>query len=280
MAVSGVMHGSDLLIGRMVRLSGEFDRYIKKGGIKEDEARFYTAEMALAISALHEVGIVYHDFKPANCLLTASGHIKIIDFGLASHTKDLKKRAWCKCGSGTPCYMAPELITQQPHDYGVDWWGLGCVLYEMLTGHRPFDSANRGRLCNMICTGKPEYSGGKFNSDSRKVCEGLLDPEPTQRLCYNRGVSELKKQAWFRDLSWSVLEKGQLEAPMAPGNVLDAGDGFMGAMFAASGGIAQDIPPNNAYFGNSTSPGQGAKGKKKSKRNSQPEEFDFRTRHN
>ena len=63
MVVSGVMHDSDLLIGRMVRLSGEFDRYIKKGGIKEDEARFYTAEMALAISALHEVGIVYHDFK-------------------------------------------------------------------------------------------------------------------------------------------------------------------------------------------------------------------------
>ena len=113
-----------------------------------------------------------------------------------------------------------------------------------------------------------------------QVCQALLDTEQNSRLCSSRGIAELKKESWFRELSWSSLEKGHLDAPMAPGNVLDAGDGFMGAMFAASGGATQDAnASSNGFFGNHNSTAPEPKSKKKSKRNTVPEEFDFRSKH-
>lgn len=257
---------------------GEFSEQIKRGGMEPETARFYAAEMALAIAAVHDVGIAFHDFKPNNLLLTATGHIKLIDFGLASTKVGNKRKGWCKCCCGTPCYMAPELITAQPHDTAVDWWSLGCVIYEMLCGSRPFDSGNKSTLIKQICQGKPDYPSRHFPADSRRLCESLMRLDEGARMCCTRGVKELKKHSWFDGLNWEALEKGALEPPIQPGVVIDAGGGFSGAMFAAAGGRTQEV--NSSWFNgqpgtqnaSSTSPS-----KKKSSRVAP--EADFRCKH-
>jgi len=104
----------------------------------EDRARFYAAEMVLAISHLHENGIIYRDLKPENVLLDSSGHIKITDFGLSKMKSldnlDQMTNTFC----GTPEYLAPEVIQARGHSYGVDWWSLGMLIYEMISGINPF----------------------------------------------------------------------------------------------------------------------------------------------
>ena len=89
-----------------------------------------------AISYLHDRGVVYRDLKPENVLFDREGHIVLIDFGLAKTgmRKDVKTYSFC----GTPEYLAPEIATGDGHDLQVDWYSLGCLLYEMIHGKPPF----------------------------------------------------------------------------------------------------------------------------------------------
>ena len=115
----------------------------------EDRARFYAAEIVLALEHLHENGIIYRDLKPENVLLDNYGHIKITDFGLSKlglASKESQTNTFC----GTPEYLAPEIIKAAGHGISVDWWSLGILTYEMISGINPFKSQsqinNRSRV--------------------------------------------------------------------------------------------------------------------------------------
>ncbi len=104
---------------------------------KEDRAKFYSAEILLALQFLHSKNIIYRDLKPENILIDYEGHIKLTDFGLAKELKDeihkqnkTKTTTFC----GTPEYLAPEIIRGEKYDESVDYWSLGILLYEMITG--------------------------------------------------------------------------------------------------------------------------------------------------
>lgn len=98
-------------------------------------ALFYAAEMILGIQYMHSKGIVFRDIKPENVLITEDGHIKLADFGFAKRLLNHSKTfTFC----GTPEYMAPEILFKSGYDYSVDWWSLGVVIFEMLTGYSPF----------------------------------------------------------------------------------------------------------------------------------------------
>lgn len=126
-----------------------FSHLVRSGRFTEDRARFYTAEILLAMDFIHKQGIIYRDLKPENVLLDEEGHINITDFGLSkvglSRDRD---RAFTFCG--TPEYLAPEIIKGVGHDQAVDYWSLGALLYQMLSGHPPFKDKNQQELFKMI----------------------------------------------------------------------------------------------------------------------------------
>jgi protein kinase A len=125
---------------------GELFSYLRKWRrFDEDMARFYAAEIVLVLEYLHEQqgGIAYRDLKPENLLLDEQGHIKLVDFGFAkrlgnneNRAEDKPQETYTLCG--TPEYLAPEVIHNKGHTTAVDWWALGILIYEFLTGYPPF----------------------------------------------------------------------------------------------------------------------------------------------
>lgn len=108
----------------------------KEKKFSDEKTRFYVIEMVLAIEFLHKNKMLYRDLKPENIMVDASGHIKLTDFGLSKMIKKQKEKAFTICG--TPQYLAPEILSDEGYDNSVDWWSLGCVMYEMLVGKAPF----------------------------------------------------------------------------------------------------------------------------------------------
>eukprot|EP00397_Hematodinium_sp_SG-2012_P044666 GEMP01049943.1.p1 GENE.GEMP01049943.1~~GEMP01049943.1.p1 ORF type:complete len:416 (+),score=67.33 GEMP01049943.1:156-1403(+) len=141
---------------------GETTRFVEEAEfITLDAIRFVTAELVLTLGDLHSRGVVYRDFKPSNILLDTGGHIKVCDFGLAKIIDGTKTTTPC----GTLCYQAPEVILQQAYSYPVDWWALGCVIYELRTkelcfgGDSPFDVQQRILSLNIRWPSKPKVPG-------------------------------------------------------------------------------------------------------------------------
>jgi len=119
----------------------------------EDEARFYTAELCLAIEHLHEKNIIYRDLKPENILLDEKGDIKLADFGLSKQTNDDKTKSFC----GSPAYLSPEMLSQKGAGKESDLYGIGAVLYEFLIGEPPYFSDDIPTLYKNIKEGKLKF---------------------------------------------------------------------------------------------------------------------------
>lgn len=115
----------------------------------EEKAKFYAAQIALALGYLHDSKIIYRDLKPENILLDSDGYIMLADFGLAkilnvNDTED--PNSFC----GTPEYLAPEMIVGSGHDHSLDWWALGILIYEMIIGIPPFYNQNKHQMYYLI----------------------------------------------------------------------------------------------------------------------------------
>lgn len=116
---------------------GELFFYLSKiGRFKERSAQFYAANILLALEFLHKKGVIYRDLKPENVLISADGYAKITDFGLSKD--DMSEGKQTKSICGTTEYLSPEMLLGKGYDNSCDWWGFGCLLYEMLVGLPPF----------------------------------------------------------------------------------------------------------------------------------------------
>ena len=130
----------------------------------EERAKFYAAQVAIAIGHLHSKNIIYRDIKPENILLDQDGYVCLTDFGLA---KIIEKNAQAYSFCGTPEYLAPEIIEEKGHSFPVDWWALGILTYEMIVGFPPFYTGgnNNNKMYELIKK-KPVYFP---DSDRHKI---------------------------------------------------------------------------------------------------------------
>jgi len=183
----------------------------------EDQARFYICELVLAIEYIHASSISFRDLKPENVLVTAEGHLKVADFGLATKSSnDLGQPFRNKTLCGTPEYMAPEMIKETGHGTMVDVWALGCMAYEFLEGVPPFTGAMQEMFVGVL-SGKPAFSTSA-SATAMDLINALLHKEPNHRLGANC-MDEIKSHAFFRGVDWPAVERQEARPPMRPRTV-------------------------------------------------------------
>ncbi|CAA7051024.1 unnamed protein product [Microthlaspi erraticum] len=189
-----------------------FFQLYHQGLFREDLARVYTAEIVSALSHLHEKGIMHRDLKPENILMDVDGHVMLTDFGLAKEF-DENKRSNSMCG--TTEYMAPEIVRGKGHDKAADWWSVGILLYEMLTGKPPF-LGSKGKIQQKIVKDKiklPQF----LSSEAHALLKGLLQKEPERRLGSGpSGAEEIKKHKWFKGMNWKKVEAREVKPSFKP----------------------------------------------------------------
>lgn len=193
-----------------------FTRMMTEGMFPEETAAFYMAELILALHHLHHnVGVVYRDLKPENCLLDAEGHLLLTDFGLSKVAVDGDYR--CRSMTGTLEYMAPEVVQQQKYGPEVDWWSFGVLGFELLVGNSPFHANNDAKIQERIVKSKlvlPFF----MSADAKDLLTRLLRKKPKERLGARmpKDLQLIKGHRFFRKIDWKKLEKRQVEPPFKP----------------------------------------------------------------
>lgn len=179
----------------------------------EERTRFYAAEIVCALGYLHKRGIIYRDLKLENLLLDKTGHIKMVDFGLCKDEifGGMSTKTFC----GTPSYLPPEVIRNMQHGRAVDWWGLGVVMYELLTGQLPFYAEERKMMFRMIVTEKVKYPRS-ISGEAREIMSKLLVKNPDRRLGSLNDAEEIMDHPFFAVINWADLQKKRITPPFKP----------------------------------------------------------------
>lgn len=182
------------------------------GRFTEDQARFYFAEVVLALEYLHENKVVFRDLKPENILLTSDGHIKLSDFGLAREIIRSDEKRYTYCGSAE--YMSPEMLSRNGHGKEIDYYGLGSLLFELITGSPPFYDENTETMFWKIQ--HEELSFPKYMSeDAVDLISRLLDKNEKNRIG-SKNFTEIKDHPWLSTIHWKRLLHKKASPPFVP----------------------------------------------------------------
>ncbi|XP_050459128.1 cGMP-dependent protein kinase, isozyme 2 forms cD4/T1/T3A/T3B isoform X2 [Cataglyphis hispanica] len=197
-------------------LGGELWTVLRdKGHFDDSTTRFYTACVVEAFDYLHSRNIIYRDLKPENLLLDNQGYVKLVDFGFAKRLEHGRK-TWTFCG--TPEYVAPEVILNKGHDISADYWSLGVLMFELLTGTPPFTGADPMKTYNIILKGIDAIEFPRsITRNAMALIKKLCRDNPAERLGYQKGgISEIQKHKWFDGFNWEGLRTRTLEPPILP----------------------------------------------------------------
>ena len=222
--------------------------------LPEEDAKFYAAEMVLAIESVHDMGCIHRDLKPDNVLIGKDGHIKLSDFGLSKkldvfldknnkfitnqdcknfnnnnsnlsyaeqfrlfkNMKSKKRREKAFSTVGTPDYIAPEVFKQKGYGQEIDWWSLGVIMFEMMIGYPPFYSDSSTETCKKILDWENNLEIRKEANISKEAVDILkkLINDPEKRLGRN-GAEEVKQHPYFKNVNWKHV-KETLIPPFIP----------------------------------------------------------------
>ena len=202
---------------------------IEKDKLTEEEAKFYTAELILAVESIHKLDCIHRDIKPDNILIDKTGHIKLSDFGLAKVSDKLyeqnstktpnynpNKRTHQKLYScvGTAFYVAPEVLKKKGYSQEIDWWSVGVIFYEMLVGYAPFYAEETQEVINKVL-GKiwevPEEI--KLSKEALDFMKRMMS-DPNERLGKN-GSEEIKSHPFFKGVDWDNI-RNNMKPPFIP----------------------------------------------------------------
>ena len=201
----------DLLNGGDLRF--HISRYRK---FSEEQTRFFIANMVYALEYIHENNVIHRDIKPENLVLDEKGYVRITDFGIAKENMPDNSSET----SGTPGYMAPEVMKSRNHSFPVDFFAIGIIGYEFMTGSRPYCGKNRKEIKEQMLS-KPaiineENLAQGWSQESADFINKLLERKESKRLGYKEGAKELMKHHWLKYYPWDELKSKTLLAPFIP----------------------------------------------------------------
>ena len=184
----------------------------KFGCFDEESAKTYTYQTVRALQYLYENGIIHRDLKPDNILITKDGFLKLADFGLSyngiterqtnsnSSSSNDSSLIESKSLVGTPDYISPEIVLGRSHSFTTDYWSLGVIVYEMLTGVTPFHQETEELTCSKVVKGKYEKLDDSYSPEVRDFVDRLLQVDPKNRLGAKHGPKEILEHKWLEGL--------------------------------------------------------------------------------
>ncbi|KAG6623179.1 AGC protein kinase [Phytophthora cinnamomi] len=197
-------------------------KYKETGRFPEHVAKFFAAQLVLAVRDLHAGGFIHRDLKSGNVLVGKDGFAKVIDFGLAKKLvadgegavgadRDFTQRTQSMCG--THYVMAPEVYFREPYGFSIDW-SVGVVIYEMVAGRPPWEykcpaegtmAEYFQRIKRIANTPHQNSTQVPLSGDLQSFVSGLLKVNPRERLGRN-GATEVMQHVWFQDIKWELLD--------------------------------------------------------------------------
>ena len=182
----------------------------------ENKTKFFIACLILGLEYIHSNNIIHRDIKPENLVLDDRGYLRITDFGVAK----IRKEDNSSETSGTPGYMAPEVLLAQNHSFPVDFFAIGVMGYEFMLGQRPYLGKNRKEIKHQVLRRQARIEEEDippgWGEESVNFINHCLKRKDTRRLGYEGGISELKNHIWFKDFDWDALFNKSLNAPFIP----------------------------------------------------------------
>jgi serine/threonine protein kinase/CRP-like cAMP-binding protein len=199
------------------------------GGFEMSAVKFYSANVILAFKHLHDRGIAYRDLKPENLLIDELGYIKVIDFGFAKKFPFLKNgqkqdKTYTLCG--TPEYLAPEIVMSKGYDKSVDYWALGCLMYELYLARTPFQADYTTKIFqNIVAAEKNLVFPPKMDPQHVAIVQKLLTVNPAFRLGnLSGGTDDILRDPFFSTVDWDAIRNRRARSPYVPpiGDPLDS----------------------------------------------------------
>ena len=182
----------------------------------EEETKFFIACLILGLEYIHSNNIIHRDIKPENLVSDENGYIRITDFGVAK----IRKEDNSSETSGTPGYMAPEVLMAQNHSFPVDFFAIGIMGYEFMMGERPYLGKTRKEIKHLVMKRQARIDRDDipdgWSLESVDFINKCLKRKESRRLGYRNGISELKNHAWFHDFDWESLFNKTIPAPFVP----------------------------------------------------------------
>jgi len=195
-------------------LTGGDLRYLmcRRNKFTEIEVKFIAINITLALEYIHNKSIVHRDLKPENLVFDHLGYLHLTDFGISKEVKNIKDNT-----SGTPGYMAPEVLLKRLHNQTVDYYALGVIVYELALGHRPYNGKTRKEIRDQVISReirlkKNNLPYGFNDYNIIDFINKLLKRKADARLGAN-GIEEIKKHNYFDGVVWEDYEKMKIESP-------------------------------------------------------------------
>ena len=210
--------GMDLLTGGDLRY-----HICKRHKFSENQSKFFAGCVVLGLEFFHANNVIHRDIKPENLIFDFKGYMKITDLGIAKQTTSTNDT------SGTPGYMAPEVLSGQSHTFSVDYYALGIICYELMMGNRPYLGDNRNEikekiLAKQIVIKNHEIPDG-WSNEAADFINNLIQRKPASRLGHN-GINHIKNHKWFNNFSWSDLYNMKITSPYIPSDLDNFDDNF------------------------------------------------------